>query len=59
MRKSKAKKPTLEQKQAMTAAGLVARNWLVLGETDTTLQVVSKATGQCRNVKKLQPGKKA
>lgn len=59
MGKSKAQKPTLAQKQHLSAAGLDARNWLVLGETETSLQVVHKASGQPRNVKKLQPGKKA
>lgn len=53
MGKSKARKPTLAQKQVMTAAGLAARNWLVLGETDTNLLIVSKASGQFRTIRKL------
>ena len=52
MGKSKAQKPTLAQKEMLTAAGLVARNWLVLAETDTALVVVNKASGQSRNIKK-------
>lgn len=59
MGKSKAKKPTLAQKQVMTAAGLVARNWLVLSDTATQLVLVSRASGVSRTVKKLPSGKKA
>lgn len=59
MGKSKAVKPTLVQKKYISAAGLVVKNWLVLGETDTSLQIVSRASGQCRNVKKLPSGRKA
>lgn len=55
MGKSKAVKPTLVQKKYISAAGLVVKNWLVLGETDTSLQIVSRASGQCRNIKKLPP----
>lgn len=52
MGKSRARKPTRQEKTLITAAGLVARNWYVLSETDTELHLVSKGTGRSRKVRK-------
>ena len=49
---SRAVKPTLAQKKLISKAGLVAKSWLVLIDTDTELRLVSKATGKSRTVKK-------
>lgn len=54
MGKSKAKKPTLAQKKIIAAAGLIAKNWLVLKETDEELHLVSKGAGKTRKVKKVK-----
>ena len=52
MGKSRAKNPTLAQKKLISAAGLVARNWYVISETDTDLCLVHKGTGKSRKIKK-------
>lgn len=53
MGKTKTTKPTLAQKKVMSAAGLIAKNWLVLKETDEELHLVSKGAGVTRKVKKI------
>lgn len=52
MGKSKAKKPTLEQKRYIVNAGLVVKNWLVLHDTEKELHLVSRGTGMNRRIKK-------
>ena len=52
MGKSRAKNPTLAQKKLISAAGLVARNWYAISETDTELHLVHKGTGKSRKIKK-------
>lgn len=52
MGKSRATKPTLAQKKLMTAAGLVAKNWLVLEEDEKELRLVNRLSGISRTVKK-------
>lgn len=52
MGKSRAINPTLAQKKLISAAGLVARNWYVISETDTDLCLVHKGTGKSRKIKK-------
>lgn len=52
MGKNKAVKPTLAQKKLMTAAGLIANNWLVMKESDEEPLLVSRNSGRFRSVKK-------
>ena len=52
MGKSRAKKPTLNQKKQITAAGLVAGNWLVLWENEKELRLVNRLSGTSRSIKK-------
>lgn len=52
MGKLRARNPTLAQKKMISAAGLVARNWYVIRETDEELHLVSKWTGRSRKVRK-------
>lgn len=52
MGKLRARNPTLAQKKMISAAGLVARNWYVIRETDEELHLVSKGTGRSRKVRK-------
>lgn len=40
----------------MSAAGLIAKNWLVLKETDVELHLVSRGAGKTRKVKKMYKG---
>lgn len=42
MGKSKATKPTRDQKAVIMAAGLIWQNWLVLSESDEELHIVSR-----------------
>ncbi len=55
MGKNKAVKPTLAQKKLMTAAGLIANNWLVMKESDEELLLVSRNSGRFRCIKKSLP----
>lgn len=61
MGKNKAVKPTLAQKKRITAAGLVANNWLVMTESEEELLLVSRNSGRFRKIKKspLQGSRKA
>lgn len=52
MGKNKAVKPTLAQKKLISNAGLVARNWLVMNETEEELILVSRSSGRFRSIKK-------
>lgn len=52
MGRSRAKKPTRNQKALMSKAGLVVNNWLVLEETKTELRLVSRGDGVRRTIKK-------
>ena len=52
MGRSRAMKPTRNQKALMSKAGLVANNWLVLEETKTELRLVSRGAGVRRTIKK-------
>ena len=51
MGKSKAAKPTRDQKAVIMAAGLNWSDWLVLSETDEELHIVSRGTGESRTLK--------
>ena len=53
MGRSRAKKPTRNQKALMSKAGLVVNNWLVLEETKTDLRLVSRGAGVRRAIKKV------
>lgn len=58
MGKSRATRPTREQKAVIMAAGLNWSDWLVLSETDEELHIVSRGTGENRTLKKpLRVGK--
>lgn len=52
MGKSRAAKPTLQQKKYMSDAGLNPRDWLVRGEYPNSLILVHKSTGTTRVVEK-------
>ena len=52
MGKSKAVKPTLAQKKYISAAGLNARDWLVLDEAAEEMRLVHKGTGKSRIIMK-------
>ena len=56
MGRSRAVRPTREQKILMAAAGLVIKNWLVLSDTASELRVVSRGSGRVRTIKKDLPG---
>ena len=46
MGRSRVRNPTLAQKKLIIAAGLIARNWYVVKETDEELHLVSKEAGK-------------
>lgn len=48
MGRSRATKPTLDQKKYITAAGLNAKDWLVLSEMGEEMRLVHKSTGRSR-----------
>ena len=52
MGKSKAVKPTRNQKERIRKAGLEVDDWLVLYETDDGLHLVHRASGKSRHIKK-------
>ena len=52
MGRSRVRNPTLAQKKMISAAGLIARNWYVVKETEEELHLVSKGTGRSRKVRK-------
>ena len=55
MGRSRATKPTRDQKTLISAAGLEVRSWLVLAETPEELRLVSRRTGATRVIKKAPP----
>ncbi len=52
MGKSRATRPTRDQKIRIAAAGLDARNWLVIADTEVGLHLVHRRTGTSRKLKK-------
>lgn len=46
------KKPTRDQKELMTKRGLIANSWMVVAETKTELEVISKRSKQRRTLEK-------
>ena len=52
MGRSRAMKPTRNQKALMSKAGLAVNNWLVLEETKAELRLVSRGAGVRRTIKK-------
>lgn len=46
------KKPTREQKEIMSKAGLVPGNWNVITDNKAEMEVISKRSGQRRTLKK-------
>lgn len=52
MGRSRATKPTRNQKILMSKAGLVVNNWLVLEESKMGLRLVSRGAGVTRTIKK-------
>lgn len=55
MGRSRAVKPTRDQKERISAAGLEPRSWLVLEETPEELRLVSRRSGANRVIKKAPP----
>lgn len=47
-----AKRPTREQKEIMSEAGLVPENWNVITDNKAEMEVISKRSGQRRTVAK-------
>lgn len=56
MGRSRAAKPTRDQKILMSKSGLEANNWLVLEETMAELRLVSRGAGMRRTIKKDHHG---
>ena len=54
MGRSRATRPTRDQKVIMSAAGLVVNNWLVLRESPAELLLVSRGAGVVRKIKKRE-----
>ena len=52
MGRSRATKPTLAQKKLISAAGLVANNWLVILDSKEALHLVHRSSGTARHIKK-------
>jgi len=52
MGKQRPERPTLAQKKLISRCGLVAENWLVLSENDSSVVILSKHSGQRRILKK-------
>ena len=55
MGRSRATKPTRDQKTLISAAGLEVRSWLVISDTPEELRLVSRRTGATRVIKKAPP----
>lgn len=47
------KKPTYEQKRAITAHSLNAKEWAVIRETDFYLYIINKKTGATKTIDKF------
>ena len=52
MGKSKVRNPIREEKELMSKAGLIPRNWYVLKNTEEELVLVSKGAGKTRRIRK-------
>lgn len=52
MGKSRATKPTRDQKAIIAAAGLDWLDWLVVSESDKALHIVSRSAGESRTLEK-------
>lgn len=52
MGRSRATKPTRNQKVLLSKSGLAVNNWLALEETMTELRLVSRGAGMRRTIKK-------
>ena len=57
MGRSRATRPTRDQKALISAAWLEERSWLVLAETPEELRLVSRRTGANRVIKKAPPAR--
>ena len=57
MGRSRATRPTGDQKMLIDSAGLEVRSWLVLAETPEELRLVSRRTGATRVIKKAPPAR--
>lgn len=55
MGRSRATRPTRDQKALIDSAGLEVRNWLVISDTPEELHLVSRRTGANRVIKKAPP----
>lgn len=56
MGKSKARKPTREQKNFISAAGLQPEDWLVITDIPKCLHLVHRGTGTSRHIDKEPTG---
>lgn len=56
MGKSKARKPTREQKNFISAAGLQPDDWLVITDIPNCLHLVHRGTGTSRHIEKEPTG---
>ena len=57
MGRSRATKPTRDQKTLISAAGLEVRSWLVISDTPEELWLVSRRSGATRVIKKAPPAR--
>lgn len=57
MGKNRATRPTRAQKEAISNAGLIVKNWLVIKDTLDKLVLVSRGSGRTRTIKKPQAGR--
>lgn len=55
MGRSRATRPTGDQKMLIESAGLEVSSWLVLAETPEELRLVSRRSGATRVIKKAPP----
>lgn len=44
------KKLTREQKQAVSAAGLISENWQLIEQTEFYLKIINKTSGKIRRI---------
>lgn len=54
MGKPRARNPTRGEKELISTAGLIAKNWHVIKNNDQELVLVSKGSGRTRRIKKAQ-----
>lgn len=48
------KKLTLEQKRCLTAHHLVAKNWMLVEETEFYLKIINKESGKTKMIDKFR-----